>query len=90
MTTDRSTGDPIADQIIRDWIGLVESVSEKVSRPEELDEWALMKTVWTSHNNITRGRRVEELAKDGKVKIRFDPPRFDAPIEYEHVDLLSK
>ena len=87
FTTDRSTGDPFADQILRNWIGLVESVSEKVSCPEELDEWALIKTVWTSHNNITKGRRVEELTKDGKVKIRFDPPRFDAPIEYEHDDL---
>jgi len=33
FTTDRSTGDPTSDGIIRDWIGLVESVSEKVSRP---------------------------------------------------------
>ena len=89
FTTDDSTGDPYKTQIIRNWIGLVESVSEKVSRPKELDEWALIKTVWTSTNNITNGRRVEELTKDGKVKIRFDPPRFDAPVEYEYVDLKN-
>ena len=56
---------------------MIESAPTKVSRPEELDEWSLLKTtylceytdvgIWGRHN----GSYVDKLLEDGTVTIRI-------------------
>ena len=74
-STDRLSGDRYEAHDWRDWIGLIESAPNKVSRPEELDEWALLATSylreytdigeWGRHN----GRWISDLQSDGTVTI---------------------
>ncbi len=74
-STDRVSGDRYEAHEWRDWIGLANSAPTKVSRPEELEEWALLTTTylreytdwgeWGRH----KGRWVKDLQADGTVTI---------------------
>ncbi|MHA1220598.1 MAG: hypothetical protein ACTSQB_02580 [Candidatus Heimdallarchaeota archaeon] len=45
-STDRASGDPEDAHAWYDWLGLAETLPKAVSRPEELDEWALLSTYY--------------------------------------------
>jgi len=78
-STDRASGDPEDAHTWRDWIGLAESAPDKVSIPEELDNWALLSTTYSrTYRDIQipdpwgfhSGRWVEALSEDGIVTVR--------------------
>lgn len=74
-STDRLNGDRYEAHDWRDWIGLTESAPNKVSRPEELDEWALITTTYLREYTDTgewgrhKGRWISDLWADGTVTI---------------------
>lgn len=45
-TTDRLKGDPEDVHAWYDWLGLAETVPKIITKPEELDEWALISTYY--------------------------------------------
>ena len=74
-STDRLKGDRYEAHNWRDWIGLIDYTPNKTSRPEELDEWALLTTTYlreyTDTGNWGRhsGRWISDLKTDGTVTI---------------------
>jgi len=74
-STDRVLGDRYEAHDWRDWIGLADSAPPKVSRPEELDEWALLTTIYLREYTDTgnwgrhKGRWVSDLQADGTATI---------------------
>ena len=101
-TTDRHSGDPYSAHVQHEWIGLAESVPAKVSRPRELNRWALFATTsgrtyrdiqvpgpWGTHS----GGRVKKLTKDGEMKVQVVSSRTfrdvspESMTKIEHVKL---
>ena len=94
-STDRLKGDRYEAHDWRDWIGLANSAPNVVSQPEELDEWALLSTVYLREYTDTgdwgrhKGRWVSDLQVDGTVTIYVaegvfhdESPEKMAKIEY--------
>ena len=77
-STDRASGDPEDAHAWYDWIGLEETAPKKVSKPEELDNWADIATYYRitfrdvqypgpfGHHH---GRMVKTFTPDGKGEI---------------------
>ncbi len=102
-STDRVSGDPEIVHAWRDWIGVNMSVPLKVSRPEDIESWALLSTKnkrvyrdiqspgpW-GHQN---GRWVEELLEDGTVTIYIAEGNFhdvspESKVKVEHIKLQN-
>lgn len=51
------------------WIGPAATAPTRVSGPEELDRWALLKTTCISHNLRKEGRTVQRLDENGAVDV---------------------
>ena len=78
QTTDRLSGDPEDAHAWYDWIGLEETAPKKVSKPEELDEWAEIATYYRiTFRDVQypgpfghhKGRMVKTFTEDGKGEI---------------------
>ena len=75
-STDRAKGDRYDAHHWRDWIGLANSAPTKVSRPEELDKWAILATTYFREYTDTgdwgkhEGQWISELQEDGTVTIQ--------------------
>ena len=65
-----------------DWIGLSENTPSRVTRPEELETWALLSTAYEYHEHDPKyvsnslnvkcsGRWVEDISEDGRVTIKI-------------------
>ena len=103
-THDRTSGvsgDPYEAHVWYDWVGKADTAPAKVSRPEDLERWALLSTyylreytdvgVWGRQD----GRYVESLEADGSVKIRNARGRFqdvspESLSEVEEIKLETK
>lgn len=82
QTTDRLSGDPYKAMVECGWIGLAETAPKKVSKPEELDEWAKLSTryvrentdvgIWGEHD----GSWIARLEEDGTVTLKEASGRF--------------
>lgn len=82
QTTDRLSGDPYEAVFVLGWIGLAETAPKKVSKTEELDEWAKLTTkyvmentdvgIWGEHD----GSWISRLEEDGTVTIKEVSGRF--------------
>lgn len=76
QTTDRLGGDPYRAQVAYDWVGPASSAPQKVTRPEELDEWAKLAVVYYCEYTdvglwgVHQGRWVEDVAQDGIATVR--------------------
>ena len=56
---------------MRDWIGPLENAPKKVTKPEDLDKWALVNMKFQDHmESNSTGRAVENILKDGTVIIK--------------------
>lgn len=82
QTTDRLSGDPYEALVVHGWIGLAETAPKKVSKPEELDEWAKLSTRYVQENTDVgiwgehQGSWFEGLEEDGTVTLKEASGRF--------------
>ena len=92
------SGDPYEAHTWYDWIGRTESAPAKVSKPEDLERWAIVSTCYLREYTDVgvwgrqEGRYVESIDEDGIVKIRNAGGRFQdvAPeslTEFEEIKL---
>ena len=88
QTTDRLGGDPYEAEVRYDWIGPADTAPEKVSHPNELDEWAKLKTSYVRENNDSgywgshNGKWVDAFLEDGTVTLCVASGRYqDVPPE---------
>ena len=82
QSTDRASGDPYEAQAGHDWIGPSATAPGKVSRPSQLERWALISTnylreytdkgCWGNH----KGRWVEDLSPDGIATLYIADEQF--------------
>ena len=83
QSTDRLSGDPYSAYIHHDWIGLADTAPKKVTDPKQLDEWAVLKTIYVRENTDVglwgqhKGSYVTGLEEDGTVSLREADGRFE-------------
>jgi hypothetical protein len=91
--TDHASGDDVSFESGHDWIGLIENVPMSVTRPEDLDSWALYTT---SHSYTQRdwavdtvGSYVEEINEHGKVTAIIVDKYFDEKPQSEYTEYIQ-
>jgi len=91
--TDSASGDDVSFESGHDWVGLIENVPASVTRPEDLDSWALYTT---NHSYTYRdwavdedGSYIEEIDEHGKVTIILVGKYFGEKPQSEYTEYIQ-
>ena len=97
QTTDRLSGDPYWAIVRYDWIGIAKTAPSTVSKPEQLDDWSLLKTSYVCENTDSghwgehSGSWLSGMNADGTIVLMDAKGRYqDVPAHTTGIERIVK